>query len=472
MPTMQEPINELDNAEAIALCGMILHDTVGAVPAGAFDHPGRRALVAYWERVGRIAAMASDLQAAAKEGGTTDEAVNEGLGDTEAMAPIAEQPARLREAQADLLRRRELRTAQESLRRVEANKGSAAMMAQAWQRVAEAERLSGRMVQDADAGDFGAVLDTVISGLADTHSRGWLGLTLPSFPNLDTKLCGLRGLMLLGAAPGAGKTQLTVQLGIDALSDPDVGLVYLSLEMSKEELGHRLLAMASRLSYRVLRLGDASMQEPGADGLRLKGYWADCLKEGVAQLQELAPRIAMYGSSDIGSMVAGDGDPCRWYGRLATMVEDAKRRRGVKRALVVVDNLQAIAVDPPDGRPWASDMDRDRVVIEGLTRLQHDLADPVLVVSEVAKGKFRDTDDQGAILGTGRNSYRSDVVMLLKRCKDADGKDTKDGRVDLIVDKGRDGMVRGTVQLEWTDDYARLEEVNTGVRCPPPERSS
>ena len=264
-------------------------------------------------------------------------------------------------------------------------------------------------------------------------------------------MCGLRGLMLLGAAPGVGKTQLTLQLGIDAMHDPNVGLVYLSLEMSKQELGYRLLAVASGLTYRRLRLGDQGL--PAGDGLKLNKADRERLADGAEQLRSRATRLTLLGSEDIGSMAAGDGDPGAWHRPLVRMVEAAKRRMGTSRVLVVVDNLQAIAVEPPHGKPWASDMDRDRTVIEGLTRMQHELADPVMVVSEVTKGAFKDTDAMASILGTGRNTYRADAVMLLKRVENsATG-------IDLSIDKGRDGMERGKVSLEWDQHYTRLSEV-------------
>jgi hypothetical protein len=141
---------------------------------------------------------------------------------------------------------------------------------------------------------------------------------------------------------------------------------------------------------------------------------------------------------------------------LVELVTDAKRRMGVSHALVVIDNLQAIGVEPPNGRPWSSDIERDRIVIEGLTRLQHDLGDAVLVVSEVAKGSFRNTDDMGSILGTGRNTYRADIVMLAKR---RNPEDPADVGIDLIIDKGRDGVMRGKVAMEWTDGWSQLKEL-------------
>lgn len=470
MTTTKEAANALDAAEATAIAGMLLDDRPGSVPSSAFDHPGRRALAAHWERVGRIALTADDLTAAAKEGGVDMAVVREAVDDTDAMAGRAASAVMLREARAELIQRKEVRAATESLRRVTADHERGNLpeeaVAAAWQRLANAKRLSGRMMQDANAGDFGPILDGVVEGLRESHARGWLGLSLTSFPRLNQRLCGLRGLMLLGAAPGVGKTQLTLQLGVDAVvSDPGVGLVYLSLEMSKHELATRMLCVASctegrGLSYRRLRMGRESPDEygcpPGQDGLRLSAGDRKLLYESRERLQGLQGRLRLFGSEDVGALAAGDGDPSRWYEPLAGMVEDAKRRMGVARALVVIDNLQAIAVEPPHGRPWASDMDRDRTVIEGLTRLQHDTDDAVLVVSEVAKGKYKGTTEQAAILGTGRHSYRADAVMLLKRRNDDD---PADRCVDLIVDKGRDGMNRGKVELVWSDGFGRLEEV-------------
>ena len=474
MHTMQErDENKLDSQEAIVMAGMVLADKVGPVPAWAFHHPGRRALVLYWERCGRIALTKQDQETAATKAGVSAEDIRDAMEDTAESAPLAV-PARLREAQADLMHRHDVSVAQESVLHVtqEYERGylPTEAVAAAWQRLAEAQRLNGQTIQAGTAGDFLPILDSAMGGLIETHSRGWLGLRLPLFPALDGKLCGLRGLMLLGAAPGVGKTQLTLQLGIDAMHDPDVGMVYLSLEMSKQELGYRLLALASGMTYRRLRLGDQALPAtprgfhtaqidgepylPHVSHLRLNGSDQQLLKAGAVQLGQLAPRLTMLGSEDIGSMAAVNGDPGAWHRPLVRMVEDAKQRMGTARVLVVVDNLQAISVEPPHGKPWTSDMDRDRTVIEGLTRLQHELIDPVMVVSEVTKGTFTNTDAMASILGTGRNAYRADAVMLLKRVDDSDTR-----RVDLIIDKGRDGMERGKVSLEWDQHYTRLSEV-------------
>jgi hypothetical protein len=102
-------------------------------------------------------------------------------------------------------------------------------------------------------------------------------------------------------------------------------------------------------------------------------------------------------------------------------------------------------------------MDRDRIVIEGLTRLQHDLDDAVLVVSEVTKTNFKNAGEMSAILGTGRTPYRADAVMLLRQTED-DGPEAEYD-IDLIIDKGRDGMTRGTVHMTWDSHHTRIDEL-------------
>ena len=49
-----------------------------------------------------------------------------------------------------------------------------------------------------------------------------LGISMSALPKLDQAIGGLRGLMVLAAAPNVGKTALAVQMGLDAVqSDPD-----------------------------------------------------------------------------------------------------------------------------------------------------------------------------------------------------------------------------------------------------------
>jgi hypothetical protein len=462
MASMQEPADPSKylEDEYAALNGWHRGLTPALEPDD-FLNEGPRIVARHWARSVRpsLATEAIDEMTPGLQASALDKVVTT----VEQLQDDYRSEQRCREAHEDVVRRRRVSQAEAALADVMRGYPAKATADELSDAVNAVIAARGPVV-DHRAGDFLHTLDGALESLADTHRRGWLGLRVPSFKQLDEKLCGLRGLMLLGAGPGVGKTQLTVQLGTDVLHDPEVALVYLTLEMSKRELGYRLLSMASGIGYRRLRLGDSWQDPNNKTGLRLPIPAHNDLVKGVQLLQKWGPRIAMFGPEDIGALQAGERDPSRWYAPLKTLIEDAKRRRGAARALVVVDNLQAVAVEPPNGKPWISDLDRDRVVIEGLTRLQHDLDDPVLVVSEVTKGSFKGADAMGSILGTGRNTYRADAVMLLKRhSKDEPPYESNDHRLDLVIDKGRDGMVRGTVELQWSDDYAMLSEVSAAT---------
>jgi replicative DNA helicase len=78
--------------------------------------------------------------------------------------------------------------------------------------------------------------------LASHKGKKLLGLRTQFIEEFNFHLLGLRGLNLLAAAPNTGKTALTVQLGIDAvLTEPDVCFVYVSLEMSADEIFRRMI---------------------------------------------------------------------------------------------------------------------------------------------------------------------------------------------------------------------------------------
>jgi replicative DNA helicase len=487
MASMQEPADPAKylEDEYAALNGWHRGLTPALEPDD-FLNEGPRVVARHWARSVRpsLATEAIDEMTAGLQASALDKVV----ATVEQLQDDYRSEQRCREAHEDVVRRRRVSQAEAVLADVMRGYPAKATADELSDAVNAVIAARGPVV-DHRAGDFLHTLEGALESLADTHKRGWLGLRVPSFRQLDEKLCGLRGLMLLGAGPGVGKTQLTVQLGTDVLHDPEVALVYLTLEMSKRELGYRLLSMASGIGYRRLRIG-GSFFNPGMKydldyeetirareeerrkealrrqmgHLRLNDTELRKINDGVELLRKWGTRIAMFGPEDIGALQAGGRDPSRWYAPLKTLIEDAKRRRGAARALVVVDNLQAVAVEPTNGKPWISDLDRDRVVIEGLTRLQHDLDDPVLVVSEVTKGSFKGADAMGSILGTGRNTYRADAVMLLKRhSKDEPPYESNDHRLDLVIDKGRDGMVRGTVELQWSDDYAMLSEVSAAT---------
>ena len=101
--------------------------------------------------------------------------------------------------------------------------------------------------------------------LEKCRGKKYLGLCVKSITEFNDKMLGLRKLILLAAAPNVGKTALTIQLGIEVLLEhPDACLVYVSLEMEKEEIMTRILLYLSGLDHDTYVLGLS--QGEGKDG--------------------------------------------------------------------------------------------------------------------------------------------------------------------------------------------------------------
>ena len=313
-------------------------------------------------------------------------------------------------------------------------------------------------------------LDALLERLKGTHDRGWMGLRLNGWPKVDDALCGLRGLTIVAGAPGTGKTQLTLQWSLDVLeSNPDACAIYVSLEMTPDDLDIRMLGLVSNQPWRRIALGDWGHDGVGHPlndrGFRLNASSMQQLDTAIEHLRSLEGRRIIVDKWPMDANPNREGaERDAWVRHMRNVIEDAKNWSGMSRALVIVDNLQAIPA-PDTGDQFA----RDVRCIEGVRALTNQLGsdDAVVVVSEVAKKAFTVGSGQGDVLGTGRNAYRADAVFGLNHRKfvkapDADDDDkvvpANPAELNLTLWKGRGGMKRGVIPIRWDADFAWLGE--------------
>ena len=326
-------------------------------------------------------------------------------------------------------------------------------------------------VKDGDTWSVKSALDNVYASLPRMHERNWIGMRLGGWPKVDDSLCGLRGLLILAAAPGVGKTQLTVQWATDVLeSNPEACVVYVTLEMSREELATRMVAIQAETNYRRLLVGD-----PGghfqSNGMRLTAALVTKLGEARRYLEDFGPRLVVVDKWQLDPNPNREGaERDAWVERMATFIDECKARAGAERALVVVDNLQAIPTPMADA---ADTFARDVRTIEGMRTLHTRLSggqldgDALVLVSEVSKKAFTVGSGQGDVLGTGRNAYRADGVWGLTHRNYVSANDPNDKdkvvpanprQLKLTLWKGRAGMNRGDINLSWNDEHSALSE--------------
>jgi hypothetical protein len=296
--------------------------------------------------------------------------------------------------------------------------------------------------------------------LAGLSGRGRLGLALESMPRLEKSTGGLRGLMVLAAAPNVGKTALAVQLGLDAVrSNPEVCFLFLSLEMPRSEIVTRLLCNLGRLEWSRLVLEGESRLEPEE---------ARRLGEARQKLDELGGRMMILDSENFPEPTV--------EGVMARMAE-LKRVSGAARGLILVDYLQVfpLPTEVRQSEGIASDQDADRWRIGAMKELRDLSGDAVLVISEVEKPR---TGREWAsaiedITGSARGIYTPDMVFLLQALSEEEaaaelGGNPQEARATLrrvglafdrlVIAKGRDGVTRTNMDLTFFYRQARFAQ--------------
>lgn len=332
------------------------------------------------------------------------------------------------------IRRRLIHTAHEILR--DANSGSQP----AEELLAEFEAKLfdiGRGITEANAGPVAAttVMADALRRIDERQgdSGGRLCGVPTGFELLDDMLGGLRPgtLTLIAARPSIGKSSLAANFLLAGAAAGVPGL-FASLEMSREEIGDRLLAMLSSVNLQritgMLRLDDA--------------------EAAAINRTSLAKSAAIW----------IDDRPNQTVARIASTLRRAIRRHGV--GLLVVDYLQL--ADPENSRdPRHLQVGMTATRLKQLARMTKV---PVVALAQLnrevenrADGKPRLAD----LRDSGQLEQDADTVILLHP-KPSDGM-SQAQEIDALVEKNRNGP-RGIVPLHYRRPNVRFETPSVEFR--------
>lgn len=226
-------------------------------------------------------------------------------------------------------------------------------------------------------------------------------------------------VVLLGGAPGAGKTALSMQWAVDALrADDELRALVANVEMAPRALLDRQLARLSGVDARWIR------------GRMLTGC-ASRVKAGLDELRRVADRLAFH-----------TGAP--------TLADVAQSVDAFGARLAVLDYVQRLSVGAGDP---AQDKRSELDSIMNHVRRFADAGLGVLVVSAVARQKGKTGSNYAGLglasyRGTSELEYGADSAWLLSS---DDGPD-RFGAVHLTCAKNRNGE---TPQMLLTFDGAR-----------------
>ena len=251
------------------------------------------------------------------------------------------------------------------------------------------------------------------------------------FKDFDRLTAGLQpsDLIIIAGRPSMGKTALALNIAYNSSKKTKKGVAVFSLEMSKMQLGMRILGFAAQINATKLRTGTLRDRDWGQ------------LTDAANQLAELP--IYIDDTSGIG-----------------VLEMKARCRRLLKKrdlALVVIDYLQLV-----QGRRSAESRQIEiSEISRSLKALAKDLNVPVLALSQLNR-KVEDRPNKRPQLADLRESgaieQDADVIAFIYR-DEMSHPTTEDNRntAEIILAKQRNGPT-GYFKLTFEQEYTRFRD--------------
>ena len=274
------------------------------------------------------------------------------------------------------------------------------------------------------------VLNTLDAIEEAASSAGRVTGIATGFTDLDYKLSGLHPseLIIVAARPAMGKTAFVLNIAQKAAVRDHVPTAIFSLEMSKEQLVTRMMAMEAMVDSQSIRTGD--LQETD---------W-----EKIMESAGTIGRSPLIIDDTPGITIAELRSKCRRY----------KQIHGLD--LIIIDYLQLMSGS--NSRKNESRQQEISEISRSLKGLARELNVPVLALSQLSRAVEQRTDKRPMLSDlreSGAIEQDADVCMFIYR-DDYYNPDTEDKNIaEIIIAKQRNGPI-GTVRLAWMPQYTRF----------------
>lgn len=255
------------------------------------------------------------------------------------------------------------------------------------------------------------------------------------FTDFDYKTAGLQpsDLILIAARPSMGKTAFALNIAQNAAVRNKVSTAVFSLEMSKEQLSHRLLCQEALLDSQRLRTGDLNMNDFN-NILRAMGALGD------------AP-------------IYIDDTPAITPMEIRSKCRRLKLEKGLE--LIIIDYLQLMSGN-------ARNDNRQQEISEisrSLKALAREMNTPVIALSQLSRACEQRADKRPMLSDlreSGAIEQDADVVAFLYR----DGYYNPDSEnpniAEVNIAKQRNGPT-GMIELVWRSDCTKFEDRQKGM---------
>lgn len=298
-----------------------------------------------------------------------------------------------------------------------------------------AEREIFEIAQKGQKSDFAHIKDVLLENINIIDKMSQLegnltGLTT-GFRDLDQLTSGLHrsDLIILAARPAMGKTAFALSVAQGAAIKGSASVMIFSMEMSKEQLGQRLLSMESRIEMQSLKTGKLERRDWDQINMAL-----DSLSKASIHIDD-TPGISIMEMKN----------KCR---RL-------KAEKGLD--LIVIDYLQLMSIE---GKKTENRQQEISTLSRNLKLLARELDCPVIVLSQLSRAVEQRPNKRPMLSDlreSGSIEQDADIVIFLYRDEYYNPDTDKPGECEVIVAKHRSGPT-GTVDVTWLGKYTRFAD--------------
>lgn len=279
--------------------------------------------------------------------------------------------------------------------------------------------------------DFEAISSVLERGFLEIerlfNNKGDITGVPTGFPELDSKTSGFQSgdMVLVAARPSMGKTTFALNIAQYASLRANKSVVIFSLEMSKEQLGYKLLCAEANVDMLKLRTGNLEDQD-----------W-----ENIARASGPLAASKIYIDDTPGITVMEMRSKCRRI----------KIEHGID--MIVIDYLQLMSGSGSESRQQeVSEISRS------IKALAKEMKCPIIALSQLSRAPEQRADHRPMLSDlreSGSIEQDADIVMFLYR-DEYYNKETEEKNIaECIISKQRNGPV-GTVKLAWLGQYSKF----------------
>ena len=266
------------------------------------------------------------------------------------------------------------------------------------------------------------------------RSEGTLTGVSTGFSQLDKITRGLQksNLIIVAARPAMGKSAFALNIALNAAKKSDASVLIFNLEMSKEEIGNRLLAMEANVEMERILEGKTLTQDD----------WS-AIGEATNRMGKMNITI--------------DDTPNISILEMKNKCRRMKAEYGLD--LVVLDYLQLM----DSGSKVENRQQEISKFSRGLKLLAKEMECPVIVLSQLNRGPDLRADDHRPRMADLRESgsieQDADIVMFLYR-DDYYNKEESPipGVCEIHIAKHRNGQT-GKIDRAWVERYTRFNDI-------------